>query len=313
MALNDCKLTDAQIAAVGVQSQPNKLTGTAQQNKAVFDALVKDLVKVKFNSLIDALTGAGAAAQIGVDTITGLTAATVQEALQAIVEAMADITQGSVADGSITDDKLADSAVTADKIDDGAVTADKIADHSVGWYQLELADTEENGKGIYTSNIRNGQITASKLADNAVVTARIKNKAVTGEKLADAAVDTTKLALGAVTTVKITDAAVTTAKIALLAVTEALLAANAVTTAKIKNKNVTAEKIADHAVGWYQLELADTEENGKGIYASNIRNGQITAAKLAGDIKPVNVGIKHGTVTPTTSTISNGQIYLKHA
>ena len=88
MALIDSKITDAEIAAAGVQSQPNKLTGTAAQNKAVFDALVKNLVKGKLNGLIDALTGAGAAGQIGVDTISGLAVSTVQEALQAIVEAM---------------------------------------------------------------------------------------------------------------------------------------------------------------------------------------------------------------------------------
>ena len=74
MSINGQKITDAQIAAAGVQSQPNKLTGTAQQNKAVFDALVKNLVKARFNALIDELTGSGAAAQLGVDPFSGMTA-----------------------------------------------------------------------------------------------------------------------------------------------------------------------------------------------------------------------------------------------
>lgn len=46
---------------------------------------------------------------------------------------------------------------------------------------------------------------------------------------------------------------------------------------------------------------------------SKIANGAVTAAKLGADILPANVGILSGTATPTTSTISNGQVYLKYA
>ena len=47
--------TDAAIAANGVQSRPDKLTGTAAQNKKVFDALVTAVVKERFNALLDEL------------------------------------------------------------------------------------------------------------------------------------------------------------------------------------------------------------------------------------------------------------------
>ena len=40
MSIQEQKITEAAIAANGVQSQPDKLTGTAAQNKKVFDALV---------------------------------------------------------------------------------------------------------------------------------------------------------------------------------------------------------------------------------------------------------------------------------
>ena len=47
---------------------------------------------------------------------------------------------------------------------------------------------------------------------------------------------------------------------------------------------------------------------------SRIANGAVTAAMLGSDILPANVGIKHGNHNPpTTSDISDGQIYLYHA
>ena len=42
-------------------------------------------------------------------------------------------------------------------------------------------------------------------------------------------------------------------------------------------------------------------------------DGFVTAAKLGSDILPANVGIKHGTATPTTATLAPGEIYLKHS
>ena len=48
------------------------------------------------------------------------------------------------------------------------------------------------------------------------------------------------------------------------------------------------------------------------VDTGSIVDHSITAVKLASDILPSNVGIKMGTATPTTSTISAGQIYLKY-
>ena len=49
------------------------------------------------------------------------------------------------------------------------------------------------------------------------------------------------------------------------------------------------------------------------VTTGKIVNGNVTAAKLASDILPANVGIKMGTTVPTTSDISNGQIYLMYS
>lgn len=106
MSLAENKITEAEILTHGVQSQPNKLTGTAQQNKAVFDALVTELVREKLNGLIDALQAASAATDIGVD-LPAQQVTNVQAALAKAFEDMQGISQGSVADGSITAAKLA--------------------------------------------------------------------------------------------------------------------------------------------------------------------------------------------------------------
>lgn len=49
------------------------------------------------------------------------------------------------------------------------------------------------------------------------------------------------------------------------------------------------------------------------VTTEKIVNGNVTAAKLASDILPANVGIKMGTTVPTTSDISAGQIYLMYS
>ena len=107
MSIQEQKITEEAIAESGVQSQPDKLTGTAAQNKKVFDNLVTAVVRNRFNALLDELTGAAAAGQLGIATIPGFSADNIQTALEQIVQAMQDVTQGSVTDGSITLAKLA--------------------------------------------------------------------------------------------------------------------------------------------------------------------------------------------------------------
>jgi len=123
------KITAGDVSSQGVQSLPNKLTGTPAQNKAAFDNLVAAVVKEKFNALIDELLAATAAGQIGVDTIgVGYEDYdNLQDVLEAIVTAMAAISQGAVAQDSIETGMLKNKAVTTAKIDDGAVTAVQLA------------------------------------------------------------------------------------------------------------------------------------------------------------------------------------------
>ena len=111
MSLQDYKITDTNIAEKGVIAAPNKLTGTASENKAVFDRLIREVVKGDFNSLIDGLAGTAGAGEIGVSAIAGLTGANVQAlltSLKVLVDAKAaaaDVTAalGQKADSAVTD------------------------------------------------------------------------------------------------------------------------------------------------------------------------------------------------------------------
>lgn len=81
MSLSNYKLTDSAIAQKGVVAAPDKLTGTAAQNKAVFDRLIREAVKELFNGLIDTLASEDGAAEVGTTAITGVTGGDVQTML----------------------------------------------------------------------------------------------------------------------------------------------------------------------------------------------------------------------------------------
>lgn len=84
MALN--KITDAQMTAYGVTSAPDKLTGTAAENKALFDRLIRQVVAARYNALVDALQAVTGAGEIGagVDGIDGSTVQAILTALKAL-------------------------------------------------------------------------------------------------------------------------------------------------------------------------------------------------------------------------------------
>lgn len=59
MGLSDFKITDADITSEGVQASPDQLSGTAEDNKKVFDRLTSGPVRDGHNKLIDALVALG--------------------------------------------------------------------------------------------------------------------------------------------------------------------------------------------------------------------------------------------------------------
>lgn len=154
-----------------LEDKPNDTTGhDAAWLKGQFDEGGK-LLKSFINTFLDALNASGAK-DIGIDTISGVVAETVQEALEAINVKAAQSAAGVVSNKGITTEKLDDLSVTTPKIAELAVTEAKIA---------------------------SGAVTGEKLASGSVAEGKIANGAVTGPKIAAAAVTTEKMGQGAVT------------------------------------------------------------------------------------------------------------------
>lgn len=238
MSIQDQKITEAAVAANGVQSQPDKLTGTAAQNKKVFDNLVTAVVKERFNALLDELTGTEAAAQLGIATIPGFSAESIQGALEEIITVMQGISQGSVANGSVTLAKLA-AEVTA------AALGGAAASHT-------------HGAGDVSSGVLDAAripvLDGTKLGAGSVGTEKLAPAAVTGEKLAALAVLPAHLAPGAVTAQKLAEKAVTREKMAIDAFTPADNAGthNAVYRGKNLGSAVTAAQWAAIQAGTFE-------------------------------------------------------------
>ena len=225
------RVTDELGTVSTLDDRPNDTGGlTAAELKAKFDADAGALKDYVNDVLIPFLEGTSAAESLGIATISGFSADNIQTALEQIVQAMQDVTQGSVADGSITLAKLA-AEVTAVALGGAA------ASHT-------------HGAGDINSGVLNADripvLDGTKLGTGSVGTAQLGAAVVTAEKLAALAVLAQHIANGAVTTQKLAEGAVTAEKIAALAITAALIADKTITAAKLADKTVTAEKLADN-------------------------------------------------------------------
>ena len=89
MTFDESKISAEKAAETGVQSQPDALTGSAEENKKVFDLLPLLIIEM-LNKLIEALQAANSAGQIGADAFTNVTGGTVQEQLQSIQKNLED-------------------------------------------------------------------------------------------------------------------------------------------------------------------------------------------------------------------------------
>ena len=328
MSIQEQKITEAAIAANGVQSRPDKLTGTAAQNKKVFDALVTAVVREKFNALIDELTGTNAAAQLGIATISGFSADNIQTALEEIIGAMQEITQGSVADGSITLAKLA-AEVTAIALGGAA------ASHTHGAGDISSGTLDSSRIPVLdASKLDAGSVGSSQLASSAVTTQKIKDAAVTADKIAALAVLAQHIANGAVTTQKLAEGAVTAEKIADGAITPAssgaLPLAGGTMTGKMQNNYAEGSGVeVTHANAGTDCGLtinkASSSNGGAlfvgvgmggnaGIYSSTFRKWLIETDKT-GNMFIDDLPYRHiyvGTGETPPSTWQPGDIYLQY-
>lgn len=146
-----------------------------------------------------------------------------------------------------------------------------------------------------TLTIKDGGVSAAKLASSAVTSAKIATGAVTNAKLGTDAVTGAKIADNAINSEHYVDGSIDTAHLADDAVTGAKIAATTVATGNIANLAVTSGKLADGAVGTAKLatdavttaKIADAQ-----ITTALIATDAVTAAKIADnsvDIARLNV------------------------
>ena len=102
MTFDESKISAEKAAETGVQSQPDALTGSAEENKKVFDLLPLLIIEM-LNKLIEALQAANSAGQIGATEFTNVTGGTVQEQLQSIQKNLEDYRREVKANGAEKD------------------------------------------------------------------------------------------------------------------------------------------------------------------------------------------------------------------
>ena len=95
MSLQDYKITDEAISQKGIVSSPDKLTGKAEDNKKLFDRLVRETVKTLFNALIDELASKLGASGIGALKIIEEGEETVQGQLSALAAHVKSLAKSS--------------------------------------------------------------------------------------------------------------------------------------------------------------------------------------------------------------------------
>lgn len=211
MSFNDCKISESQIQTTGVQSQPDTLTGSAADNKMVFDAL-PTLVIQKLNSLIDQMQQQAAAGQIGVTPFDGMTAQTLQDALEQIQADIGGNYSGADGAGKVgytpsegVDEDTVQAAIEAVqanlteyiakiKAATGAAEVGNapIAGMTATNVQQALEELRENIDNIVSGIIPGGSITSDMIQDGAVTADKLGSD-VTGEEIPTSASDPTSI------------------------------------------------------------------------------------------------------------------------
>jgi hypothetical protein len=151
MALN--KITDSQIATYGVQSAPDVLSGSAAENKKVFDRLIANVVAVYFNALVDALVAPTGAGEVGA-SVAGINENTVLGVLAAL-KALRD--SDSSAQGATNTSLQAEIENRYTKAQTDAMVGAKADTTTVNTLVKSIAFNSDNG--VFTITTQGGAVT----------------------------------------------------------------------------------------------------------------------------------------------------------
>ena len=156
MSLSDYKLSDADIARSGVVAAPDRLTGTAAENKAVFDRLIREKVKELLNGMIDELLSASGAENIGISEIpdvAGTNVDAVLRALKALIDTKstdADIT-AALAAHYVTAGKKSGTTLGTNATAEGAATVSSGQESHAEGYVTSATGPRSHAEGFLTT------------------------------------------------------------------------------------------------------------------------------------------------------------------
>ena len=209
MSLKDLKVTDEEFSSYGVISQPDTLTGTPEENKAVFDALIRRVSIEHINKLIDELSTSGAA-DMGTEPFGAVTATTVQAALEQIYALIGSTYSGTDGAGKVgfsgtssiqaSTGQAAIEAVQANlaalitllKSQQGAAQVGNapIAGLTATTVQAALAELRDQIQDIVAGSIPSQSVTTEQIQDGAVTAEKI---GFTGEDIPTSDTDSTSI------------------------------------------------------------------------------------------------------------------------
>lgn len=209
MSLKDLKVTDEEFSSYGVISQPDTLTGTPEENKAVFDALIRRVSIEHINKLIDELSTSGAA-DMGTEPFGAVTATTVQAALEQIYALIGSTYSGTDGAGKVgfsgtssiqaSNVQAAIEAVQANlaaliallKSQQGAAQVGNapIAGLTATTVQAALAELRDQIQDIVAGSIPSQSVTTEQIQDGAVTAEKI---GFTGEDIPTSDTDSTSI------------------------------------------------------------------------------------------------------------------------
>lgn len=200
MTFDESKISAEKAAETGVQSQPDALTGSAEENKKVFD-LLPLLIIERLNKLIESLQAANSAGQIGADAFTNVTGGTVQEQLQSIQKNLEDYRREVVANGAENVGMTPFDGVNAHTVQ---AALEQLQVNLVTYTQL-IASAEGAGKvgitpfkGVASGTVQAAleeirrqidDVTAGIIPDYGVTTIKLALQAVTADRLAQDVLD----------------------------------------------------------------------------------------------------------------------------
>lgn len=200
MTFDESKISAEKAAETGVQSQPDALTGSAEENKKVFDLLPLLIIEM-LNKLIEALQAANSAGQIGATEFTNVTGDTVQEQLRSIQKNLEDYRDAVKVNGAGDVGMTPFDGVNANTVQ---AALEQLQANLVTYTQL-IASAEGAGKvgitpfkGVASGTVQAAleeirrqidDVTAGIIPDYGVTTIKLALQAVTADRLAQDVLD----------------------------------------------------------------------------------------------------------------------------